>query len=1565
MRKYKINKIISIFLCLVMIFSCLPLNVFAIENEHIVEPGTYTFDENGNLICSECGEIDGHSEDCTFYKNKEIATDSNAIKECNCEGDIHSVDCYLYEEPSDSCECELLNGVHDETCKFFVKPETTCTCNSVYHIHEDTCPLYVLVEDNSECTCNSDTDKHSNDCPLYKEIVNECDCNLENGSHAEDCFLYKTPIADDKTCDCGFIDGMHLGTCPLFELVESEDDKYNCTCGTESDFHDEGCPLYKLPDVTFDYLASLTTLNELYEVLYNKYEVIQTFTNTEKEALLARVNELYNFIEIPTEEDTQQFNYLCNIINSYIIVICEDCGQEDGFHLDDCEFYICEECNQKEHSEDCSKYIKIDVVCEECGEKNGVHLETCSLYVKTCDECGAIDSNHKETCSLWVCNECGAHEHLDTCSLYIKKCEECNGVNGEHKEDCSLWVCDECFAHEHLETCSQFKIICEECQGENNNHKETCSKFVDNRPLYERILDSDFDELYEILTDEENVEELDNLTEEEIDEIIYYVGLIADDEDLEIELLALLYELSNAPECPWKTLESDYIYFDLYYGNVSITGSTYSGYDSTGQVVSGTHMSENQYYIYQSTGGSTIWEDGLPVYDRVTYSGQDWGEYITNHPSKSSAGAKSVDEVITAWGSVNHKATTVTSGAAAESGRMPTPYYVKVQGNGTFNVVIDDLWSSYQVKYSTSQQNASSFKNDLGGFVYVPENTNCLLNLYLVGDNRFGNIHAATHDGTNGKYTVDTNHTNTITVQTLSGENDATLTLSNLWTNADTNSTASCIGGTDGHDHSVKMIFNSGIIYAGSGYKDFCTPIGGGGNGDGRVIINGGIITAVNSSTGAAIGGGCGTTGPGGYGEVHITDGEVYAYSYAVFYTSGSYYNNALPTAIGGGSSGTQIGGIGIVNISGGYIYAYSQKGNAIGGGGGGYGIQKSGDTTYDSATGGIADINISGGEIHAISGSGCSIGGGPGGGRSYDAYYTKNSTLPADTLASGKKVVANGGSATLVITGGDIYTGSIGGGSPQFHDGTDKNKYGFTIGAATVYISGGETHGQVVMEGTGSRFEMEDGIIDNSFIGSEYKFVKEDGGAVYVKTGNAIINGGTIKNSSANNGGAVYVNGGNFEMNDGEIIDCTAINGGAINVDTGNFTMNGGYIYDNIADYGGAVYVNGGSFEIYGGEISDNEAIDGGAAYINGGDVINIYNGIFDNNDATNNGGAIYAMSDASDIIINVFDGVITNNTAGNHGGAIGASASGNYAVILNIGEIDCLGVNSHLHDDGDCPIITNNIAQEYGGAFCLHGNSDALAVNIYCGGITTNRAIKNYGSNSINQGGGAVTVWGGQIDPGIMVGGGIYTDNRIDSDQIVIRFWSNYPGGPDDYYPIECTIGVTVTFPLDTYVWEGHELSGWATAPDASGLYVPVQGEHTIEDSESGYLDFYAVWDATTSYIVYIPESVDIDVDDGIGTMDISADIKYFKKNSNLNIFINGDFELINDSCPDDVLFYNIVSSEFNNQILSDNAIAATFQYNNVIGKIINAILINGSKRYSGNYFDTLTFTVEYTEN
>ena len=97
------------------------------------------------------------------------------------------------------------------------------------------------------------------------------------------------------------------------------------------------------------------------------------------------------------------------------------------------------------------------------------------------------------------------------------------------------------------------------------------------------------------------------------------------------------------------------------------------------------------------------------------------------------------------------------------------------------------------------------------------------------------------------------------------------------------------------------------------------------------------------------------------------------------------------------------------------------------------------------------------------------------------------------------------------------------------------------------------------------------------------------DGGAVFLKEGASYtMNGGSIRNKTADNGGAVYISSGaTFTMNGGTISGNTATKGsGVYAASGGTFNMNGGTMADSVYSAGTMVYG--------GGTVSGNITLDG-----------------------------------------------------------------------------------------------------------------------------------------------------------------------------------------------------------------------------------------------------------------------------------------------------------------------------------------------------------------------------------
>lgn len=758
------------------------------------------------------------------------------------------------------------------------------------------------------------------------------------------------------------------------------------------------------------------------------------------------------------------------------------------------------------------------------------------------------------------------------------------------------------------------------------------------------------------------------------------------------------------------------IYFDLNAGNVTINGNSYIGYrfdgGETAQEVKGTLEDGQSYYVYQSNasnktqtglfntaadGEDPVYEMRLPQYARV----EGWASFITNNTDLDSNSG-----VIAEW---NTRATA--------AGRSGTPNTITVDGSSKITMVIDNVWSSYQ-QPSGAHEKTAALKYD--------PSTSGELTLKFKGDTRFAKIYYHATISLNAKII-------------FAGDADSTLTVANLTPNTNYNYWKAAIGADDGSDgSSAGIVINSGYIFAGTNAKDDCTAIGGGGNGYGGVTINGGTVTAVVTSSGAAIGGGIGKTSVGGQADVRITGGNVYAYNFSC--VSGGYSNTGVAyipaAAIGGGSSARATCNESTVTITGGYVFARSVGGTAIGGG-----------SSADS-NGGASTITISGGTLDAASmagtiggqevKAGAAIGGGTGG------------------------TNGNGGNCVLTISGNPtIYTGSIGGGKTLS---TTKK-----IGSATVNISGGTLQGQVIMaSGAASdcSFSMSGGTIDNTaaLSGSlnpdndlvftnngtglyhTYTFLEDNGGAVYVENGVATLSGGTVQKTGANNGGAFYVTGGTFNMTGGKINNTSAKEtGGAICVVNGTANISNGTISNITAPNGGAVAINGGNFEMTGGTITGFDAdINGGAIYVMGG-TAKVGGAITGSTTVTEaqKGGAVYVGGGTFEMT----GGSMTNCNASIMGGAV---------CVEKVGETSGTATVSN----GDI----SNVYAPNGGAIAVSGGSFTMSGGNISGVKATSDGEKIDGlGGAVYVNDGNATVSGGNItghetDPEAGSGGGVY---------------------------------------------------------------------------------------------------------------------------------------------------------------------------------------------------------------
>ena len=764
-----------------------------------------------------------------------------------------------------------------------------------------------------------------------------------------------------------------------------------------------------------------------------------------------------------------------------------------------------------------------------------------------------------------------------------------------------------------------------------------------------------------------------------------------------------------------KKVLDEFVYFDLNAGIIQIKDNTYEGYvykrataDSEPEVykVTGTHKSGMHYYVYQSTSANKHGYIGnpndddvqisVPKYELVSHNGMLWTEFITNN--------KNVESVIEAWDNYQGAGKVTDSnkskpenvkpnnsgaaGAVRNVGREATKNRIHISGNlGNVNLYIDNIYSTYQEVFNRDRTK--------GGISFMPSSSsssNSVLTINMIGDSRLGCVNYTNRLKNSNKLVFE--GTGSLTVADADfyiGSADDYKDAKGYYSNR----SCSVIGSSDGtsYEHAYNIVINSGVIYAGGTKAEFCTAIGGGGNGNSSITINGGVVTAVASGTGTAIGGGTGLQAAGGEGTVTINNGNVYAYNLENL--------PKIPTsAIGGAGSRDSNGNKGTITINGGNVYAESALGTAIGGG------------SSSKLSGGKAIVNIYDGIVVAKSLNSNSSGIG-GGSSCYNGSSSK---------------VYNGGDAEIVIgtaNGGKpiVRTGSIGGGAT----GTPSGK----IGSAKIVVENGDIQAQFVMAASDNNtFTMNGGTIRNSYhTDKEYRHIKLNGGAVYMEQGTFIMNSGDIKNCTGVNGGAVYIKGTDatsFTMNGGNISHSTAENsGGALYLEGGNVILKGGKIYKNLAEKG-----NGGGICIVGGNLempSESKAIiEENASYSK-------------NTSNCGSGGGVYVTSNSSDVKVDILSGTIWKNTSDRFGGGLCVDMGTNTTLAANV----TVGISNGTTLNN--PLIESNRATLQGGGLYVKGEQSNIVIND--GKIRSNNTAGYVANPDVANEGGMVTLNGGDV--------------------------------------------------------------------------------------------------------------------------------------------------------------------------------------------------------------------------
>ena len=185
---------------------------------------------------------------------------------------------------------------------------------------------------------------------------------------------------------------------------------------------------------------------------------------------------------------------------------------------------------------------------------------------------------------------------------------------------------------------------------------------------------------------------------------------------------------------------------------------------------------------------------------------------------------------------------------------------------------------------------------------------------------------------------------------------------------------------------------------------------------------------------------------------------------------------------------------------------------------------------------------------------------------------------------------------------------------------------------SGSIYNNTGTTDGAGVYLFTGALFDMYNGnITENKCQTSNAR-----GGGVCIYASDAVFTlyGGSINKNTARAGGAVIVRAGHFIMNGGTLSENQAVNvgngagqGGAVYIHNAKFTMNDGNVFDNTAqDQGQAIFANGGTFNWNGGTFTNYTGTD--TVTGTGSPVLNIKTSIYEINKGLINSTKIKAIN-------------------------------------------------------------------------------------------------------------------------------------------------------------------------------------------------------------------------------------------------------------------------------------------------------------------------------------------------
>ena len=235
---------------------------------------------------------------------------------------------------------------------------------------------------------------------------------------------------------------------------------------------------------------------------------------------------------------------------------------------------------------------------------------------------------------------------------------------------------------------------------------------------------------------------------------------------------------------------------------------------------------------------------------------------------------------------------------------------------------------------------------------------------------------------------------------------------------------------------------------------------------------------------------------------------------------------------------------------------------------------------------------------------------------------------------------------------------------------------------------------------------------IDSQFINNS---AKDKGGAIYAveSTNITSIDSKFINNSDSSGGGAIYTSKGNIKINNSTFVnnkDSSSNNGcGGAAIHSTNCTLdivNSKFINNSAGYCGGAIYAYESNLTSADSMFINNSAKLGGAIASHLG-RIQINNSTFKNNNASNNGGAIWGYNSINNDLGSIANSTFINNFALNDGGAI-SNDNGNGGTVDR-----CIFINNTVSDVSKSSSavyymaqITNSIFLNHEGRYIFSNN-------------------------------------------------------------------------------------------------------------------------------------------------------------------------------------------------------------------------------------------------------------------